>query len=414
MQLIWRLFLESVFFAFQSLVANRLRTFLSLLGVTIGIFAIVAVFTLVDTLENNVRDSISSLGDDLVFVQKWPLTFSSDYPWWKYFNRPNASYQETKELQQRLQLAEAASYKVEFSRTVSQSSSSVERTKIIAASQNYDQVRNFEIQHGRYFTVSEATNGRPVAIIGSLLAEQLFGLIDPLGREVKIDGWKATIIGVFKNEGENIFDFSTDEVVLIPLQFARNFIDLKQGRNSPVIIVKAAEGITTDALIDELTGTMRAIRRLAPTAEENFALNQTSLISQGFDPVFTAINWAGFIIGLFSVLVGGFGIANIMFVSVRERTNQVGIQKALGAKNSFILFQFLSEAVMLCLVGGGIGLILVFAGTVIVPFFLDYELALSLVNILRGLGLSTAIGLVSGILPALMAAQMDPVVAIRS
>ncbi|MGD1846125.1 MAG: ABC transporter permease [Salibacteraceae bacterium] len=414
MRLVWRLFLESVSFALQSLMANRLRTLLSLLGVTIGILAIVAVFTMVDALEKNVRTSISSLGDDLVFVQKWPMSFGADYPWWKYFNRPEATSQECDELKERLQLAEAASFKVEFSRTLSHSSNSVERTKVIAASHDYDQVRNFEIERGRYFTNAESSNGRAVVVIGSLLAEQLFGPIEPIGKEIKIDGWKASVIGVFKKEGENIFDFSTDEVALIPLTYARNFIDLKRGQNGPMIIVKAHEEVSTDALVDEMTGALRAIRRLPPAADDSFALNRTSILSKGFDSVFSVMNMAGFYIGLFSVLVGGFGIANIMFVSVRERTNQVGIQKALGAKNSFILFQFLSEAVILCIIGGIIGLFMVFLLTIGANIATEYEFTLSLVNILRGLGISTVIGLLSGILPAAMASQMDPVAAIRS
>jgi len=167
-------------------------------------------------------------------------------------------------------------------------------------------------------------------------------------------------------------------------------------------------------MIDDLTGVMRAIRRLPPMADSNFALNETSLLSEGFDGLFAIINMAGWIIGGFSILVGGFGIANIMFVSVRERTSIIGIQKALGAKNYFILWQFLFEAVMLSLMGGAVGLLLVFTGTAIVSSVFDIDFLLSASNILLGINVSAIIGLVSGFLPAWSAARLDPVVAIRS
>ena len=191
-------------------------------------------------------------------------------------------------------------------------------------------------------------------------------------------------------------------------------LDLKNDRGDKRILVKAKSGIPLDELKGELTGLMRAIRKTAPTADADFALNETSIISTGFKGLFQMINLAGFIIGGFSIIVGGFGIANIMFVSVKERTQQIGIQKALGAKNFFILFQFLTESVVLCILGGLAGLLIIFIGTVIINLATDFEMVLSLKNILLGVSISVAIGLISGITPARSASKLDPVEAIRA
>ncbi len=408
------LFKESVFFAINALAVNKLRTFLSLLGITIGIFAIITVFTVVDSLEQNLRKSVQSLGDDVVFVQKWPWAFDGNYPWWKYMNRPVPDYNELDEIIRKCNGAQSAAFTVSTQITIKHKSNSIENVTIICASHQYEKVKNFEIADGRYFADIESSAGRPVAVIGDVLAKALFPNQSPLGQSVKLNGAKVTVIGVFKKEGESILGGSPDTEVLVPINYARSLIDIRNEDIDPSIMVRAKPGVSNDELIAELTGLMRSMHKLKPLVEDNFSLNQTSLISKEFDGLFGIVGIAGWIIGGFSILVGGFGIANIMFVSVKERTNIIGIQKSLGAKNYFILLQFLFESVFLSLIGGIIGLLIVFAITLTAGDSFGMEITLSKSNIILGFTISILIGVVSGFIPAYSASQLDPVEAIRA
>ncbi len=412
--IIFGLLRESISFAINSLVGNKLRTFLSLLGITIGIFAIIIVFTVVDSLEQNLRKSVQSLGDDVVFIQKWPWTFGPNYPWWKYMNRPVPEYPELNQILETCNGAQSVAFLVSARITVKYKSSSIENVPINCASHQYDRVKNFEIADGRYFTEAESASGRPVAVIGDLLAKALFPNQNPIGESVKVNGAKVIVIGVFKKEGESILGGSVDTEVLVPINYARSLVDIRNEDLDPQILVRAKPGISNDDLIDELTGLMRSIRKLHPRSDDNFALNQTSLISTQFDSLFGVVGIVGWVIGGFSILVGGFGIANIMFVSVKERTNIIGIQKSLGAKNYFILSQFLFEAVFLSLIGGVIGLLIVFLLTLAIGDSIGMEVSLSRSNIILGFTISILIGVVSGFVPAYGASQLDPVEAIRS
>jgi putative ABC transport system permease protein len=414
MKLFLRLFSESFRFAWISLVENKLRTFLSLLGITIGIFAIISVFTMVDSIRNNIDESISSLGDDVVYVQKWPWSFGSDYPWWKYMSRPVPTLDELKAIREKSQILTASAFLVEANVTFRYGSASAENVKISGVSEQYDQIKRFEIQQGRYFTEAEMQAGRGVAVIGATVAENLFGSLNPIGKNVFLRGDKVNVIGVFKREGQNLIDFGLDNASMIPLNYARSRVDIRNEEMNPYIAVRAKEGVSNQALLDELTGIMRAQRRIPPREEDDFALNEAKLISNGFDQLIGVVNIAGGFIGFFSILVGGFGIANIMFVSVKERTNIIGIQKSLGAKNYFILFQFLFESMLLSMFGGIIGLLLIFLLTLALSGGLDFKIVLSGTNIMIGLIISGSIGLISGIAPAISAARLNPVDAIRS
>lgn len=404
---------ESMAFAYQTIVANKVRTLLSLFGITIGIFAIISVFTILDSLEKNVRESVESLGDNVIYVQKWPWSMGGEYPWWKYMNRPQPSLEDLEEIRSRSQTAEASALMVSFRSLVAFNGSSAPNTTIMAVTDLYEEIRSFDIQDGRYFSPIETSTGRKVVILGNELAEELFLGVNPIGKNIKIGGHKAEVIGLLVKEGESaIGDESHDNLVLIPVSFAQSIIDLR--RSNPTIMVKAKNDIPVIELQDELRGLLRTFRRLKPIEDDDFALNQVSTIKQGIDNIFSMINLAGWIIGGFSILVGGFGIANIMFVSVKERTNIIGIQKALGAKNHFILMQFLYESVLLSVLGGITGLVLIFVGTTIVTRVSEFTITLTLSNIILGLFVSAIIGIISGFAPAWKASKLSPVEAINT
>jgi len=402
--------------AITSLVNNKLRTFLSLLGITIGIFAIISVFTVLDSLERKIRTNIESFGDDVIFVQKWPWIMSNgSYPWWKFVNRPVVKYQEAKYLKKKLTKAQYVVFSAGTNSDVVYNNNSVKNVKIQFVTYDYNKVQNVEIEKGRYFTNFETDKGRNKVIIGAKIAEELFDSGNPVNKKISIAGHKTTIVGVIKKEGNNMFGSSPDNTVLIPLKFAQSIFDTKKESAGPVIMIKAKQGINLIDLKEEIRGLLRAYRHLNPKMDDSFALNQISMISQGFDKIFVMIDLVGVIIGGFSILVGGFGIANIMFVSVKERTKIIGIQKALGAKRSFILLQFLTESVVLSLVGGIIGLMLIFAGTIIANNITDLmEFNMSAGNIISGLLISIIIGVVSGFAPAQSASKLNPVEAINS
>ena len=407
---------ESVLFAFHALRVNRLRTMLSLLGITIGIFAIIAVFTAVDSMANKIRSSVKSLGDNVVFVQKWPWVpeGGGEYAWWKYLNRPVPKIAESDEVRRRLLTAEAVVYNANSRATVYYKTSFIENASLVGTTFEYNKVKTFDLSAGRYFTQQECGVGSSVAIIGSSIAAGVFHDEDPIGKQIKILGRKVTVIGVFKEEGESMMGNSNDNNVLIPLNFARTVMEVEKDEVDPFIMVKVKENVSTADLKDELTGVMRSLRRLKPGEENNFSLNEVSVLSGPMESVFGVIGTVGWIIGAFSILVGGFGIANIMFVSVRARTSQIGIQKSLGAKSWFILMQFLAESVVLCLFGGIIGLLLDWVLVLIANRFIDFGFVLSFNNISLGLTISILIGIISGFIPAYSAAQLDPVEAIRS
>lgn len=412
--LILRLIKESFLFAIDSLIVNKLRTILSLLGVTIGIFAMVSVFTMVDSLENNVRSSIQSLGDNVIYIQKMPWQFDANTPWWDYIRRPQPNMQDFKMVSKLTKSSDAIAMLAGTMGAVKYKSTSIDNITMNGVTYEYNRIWDLKIEKGRYLTNLESRTGIPVAILGAEIAENLFPETEPIGKQIKYKGRKLDVIGVLEKEGEGMFGNSNDKNIFVPLMFVRNFINLNSRNSGSIIMVKAKEGVSNRELIDELTGVMRSIRKLKPKAKDNFALNQLSMLSQAFDGIFSVINIAGFAIGIFSIIVGGFSIANIMFVSVKERTSLIGIQKSLGAKNYFILLEFLFESIFLCLIGGSVGLLLIFLGTLFVQYGLDFEVTLGLNNIALGLGISVAIGLISGIIPSWSASQLDPVEAIRS
>lgn len=408
----FKLLRESYIFAIHELMVNKTRTILTLLGITIGIFSIISVLTVFDSLENSMRKGIDSLGSNVLFIQKWPWAMGGgDYAWWKYYQRPEPSLKDLREIQNRSTAAEGSAMFIQVQRNVHYQSNRIEDVSVMAITHDFSRIMPMEISMGRYFTNLESNSGKNVVILGSDIAENLFNTLEPIGRKVKIFDQKLEVIGVLKKEGEDLFGNTSDNQVIIPLNYARTVLDIKN--ISTTIVVRAKSYVSNAELMDELTGIMRSVHKLKPSAENDFAINETDIISRSFDQLFGIIAMVGWIIGGFSLIVGGFGIANIMFVSVRERTNIIGIQKSLGAKNFFILLQFLFEAVFLSLIGGFVGLLLVYAGSYIGTNVLGFEIILTWNKIILGLVTSSVIGLFAGYIPALMASRLDPVEAMR-
>jgi putative ABC transport system permease protein len=408
-----KMFRESFLFAFSSVAVNKLRTFLSLFGITIGIVSIISVFTVFDWMESSIRTSIESLGDNTIYVEKWSWTGGPETKWWDMLKWPPPSQGDYEAVMRRSTSAEAVSYTVGTGVNIKFRGNAISDTYVLAATHDFENVRTLEIERGRYFTQSESASGKAVTIIGAELARKLFDEIDPMGREITVAGFKTQIIGVFKKEGKGgLSDSGMDETLLLPLNFSKQFVNFRNPFLNSDIMIRGKEGVSVEQLTDEVVMILRASRRLRPGEENNFSINQASQITSTLEPVFRGINIAGWIIGGFSILVGGFGIANIMFVSVRERTSQIGIQMALGAKRRWILLQFPTESVPLSITGGIVGLIMVFIGTLFVTYFFTLGMFLTAGNILLAIAISGTIGIIAGFAPASAASRMNPVEAI--
>ncbi|MDX9945816.1 MAG: ABC transporter permease [Bacteroidales bacterium] len=409
-----RLFKEGFLSAVKSVTVNKLRTFLSLFGITIGIFCIISVFTVLDWMEKSIRDSISSMGSNVVYIQKYPWSFDSEMKWWDIVRWPTVSMNEYQAILKRSTKSEAVSFLIAKNDRIKYKNNAANDAVLAAVTDDMEKVVLFEIDKGRYFSPFDYISGSNVAVMGAEVAERLFGDADPIGKVITMaGGFKATVIGVLKEEGQGAISLSNvDQITLIPMNFGRNFINIRNRFVDSQMIVKAKPDVSVQELTDELTMIIRASRRLKPAEISNFAINNSKMLSQGFEAVFQGINIGGWIIGAFAILVGGFGIANIMFVSVRERTNIIGIQKALGAKRGFILQQFLTESVLLSLAGGILGLLMIFIGSLVINYLYELNMHLTLGNIILALTISGVIGVVAGYAPASSAARMNPVDAI--
>ncbi len=415
-----RLIGESFSFAWKALRSNLLRTILSLLGVTVGIFSVIAVLTFVDSLEKNIKDSLNFLGTNVIYLNKMPYLAESDgvYKWWEYIRRPSPSTGEFKFLQTNLKNYSAIGlFAVKGNVNIKRSSNSIGQIGLRGAGNGYNEIFEINIVNGRYFTSDETEGGRNVALIGYEVAKALFKDSDPVGDFVKINNLKFTVVGTIKREGESFLGTpSNDYTVIIPYNAFKKFYQTGTGVPYELQSIIGVKGTPYDVgmveLENEMRGMLRTRRGLRPLEKDNFALNRPEALTNVIGSLFDGVRLAGWFIGGFAMLVGGFGIANIMFVSVKERTGIIGLQKSLGAKNYFILFQFLFESIFLSLIGGSAGLLLVFAITFIPMGSLD--VVLSVRNVVLGVGVSSLIGTIAGIVPAALAARLDPVAAIRS
>lgn len=410
---------ESIAQAFQQLMGNKLRSFLSLLGISIGIFCIIGVQAAVDSLEDNIMDSIKSLGSDVVYVSKFNWMEDPHENFLKLMRRPNPSFSDYKIVSKKVKSAEVASFSVFLGlKTIKYLSNSVERAEAMCATYEYAKMFDLSFEKGRYFSKSEYYYGSNKVILGHTVASELFGTLEPLGKTIKAMGRKLEVIGVVEKSGESLIGFNDfDDAVLVTYELGKKITNLKSNNafGNAMLSVKARSDASIPELKDDLTGVLRSHRRLRPKEENNFAMNEISIMTEIFSSIFSVLSGIGVIIGGFAILVGAFSVANIMFVSVKERTNIIGIKKALGAKRYIILHEFLIEAIILCLIGGAIGLMMVYGivGLLTSMESTGFSIYLSTHNVIIGFIWSTGIGLVSGIIPAMVASGMDPVEAMR-
>ena len=418
MKLFLRLLKESFVFSFNALIANPVRTVLSLLGVTIGIFTIIAVLSTVDSLEKSIKDNLSFLGTDNLRVEKWPWDFNNpSYEWWKFFRRPEPTYREYEFLKDNLVNAEAV--EILTSREgvnvkYSNNSSRIDDLNGVVFENQF--FGDWEFIAGRFFTENETLTGSNAAIIGYKIMEDLFKTPDfAIGKQIKIKGKTYTIIGVTKEQGESFgAGDSFDRQMFIPFNSFKKIYKVGRKGSNAVLRVKG-NGDEDPGLVNleyELRGLIRAKRGIKPIEDDSFAINRPEYLASFVSTIFATISIAGWVIGSFSILVGGFGIANIMFVSVKERVPIIGLQKSLGAKKYFILMQFLFESSFLSIFGGLFGIFFVFLLTL--PDLGTFDLIISLENVILGVTISSVIGILAGLLPALFASNLDPVEAIRS
>ncbi|MBV9961065.1 MAG: ABC transporter permease [Parafilimonas sp.] len=395
---------------------NKLRSGLSLTGVAFGIFCIISVLATVGSLKDKIQTDINAFGTNTIYVDKWEYTNDADYPWWKFVNRPMPVYQDVKYIKERSTLAENVAYCTNMQTNLDYGNSELQNVNIYGVSNEYDKIQEIDIAAGRYFTETEFLRGSAVAVLGYENAIQLFGTPErAVGKSVTFNQHRVNIIGVIGKEGHMLGGFDYDHSMLLTYYYYASIYNVMDRNTDPFIMVKGKANIPSQALVDELKGVMRQVRRLSPKQDDNFALNDVNLIgTSSINGFFASVNVGGWAIAGLSLIVGAFGVANIMFVTVRERTSQIGLKKAIGAKSRTILLEFLLESAFLCIIGGFIGLLMVWGLAAILSAVLPFPIIISGGIILLAFSICVILGILSGIIPASIAARMNPVVAIRS
>jgi putative ABC transport system permease protein len=400
--------------ALQELRVNKLRTFLSLFGITIGIFCIIGVLATVDSLERKVQNDIKTLGSNTIYIDKWNYGGGPDYPWWKYMKRPNVKIEELDVIKQKSELASFAAFFVSRNVNYSYEDNILNNTSLYGVTPEFNSIQTIDIDQGRYLIESDFLRGAAVGIVGYKVAEELYGKAEKaVGKEISYGGRKVYIVGVIKKQGQSLIGgFNYDDCMIVPYRYFASVYSPET--SSPNIIVQGKPKIASSALQDELNGVMRQLRKLSPTQEDNFTCNDVAMFSEQVNGFFGQVTAGGWAIAGLSLIVGAFGVANIMFVTVRERTSQIGLKKAIGAKRSTILTEFLLESAFLCIIGGLVGLTLVWILSLVLSSVLPFPIYIAPNIVILGLSICIVLGVLAGIIPASIAAKMDPVVAIRT
>jgi len=409
-----RLLKESLLFALNALKNSKLRTLLSLLGVTVGIFSIIAVLAAVDSMDRSIRSELSNLDGNMLFVSRYSFG-PSEVPAWKIKQFPDVTYDEYEMFKRSSDGIDKISFNYFMGAyNIKYEDNTAKSINLTPCSADYAYIENLKIAEGRFFNEAEDASGSQVIIIGHEVKNTLFDNQNAIGKTVRLLGKKFTVIGVIEKQGASPFGQSKDGLAYISSNFIRNNYGQNNRYFTSAVCIKPQKDYDQQLFKDNITQRLRNYRGLKPDDMDNFFLNEFSGLTSFVDSIILNLNIVGWIISGFSLLVGGFGIANIMFVSVKERTHIIGIQKSLGAKNHFILYQFLFEAVILSIIGGLVGIFMVWLIAISVSAMVDFAFVLSFGNILIGISLAGFIGLLSGILPAISASKLDPVEAIRT
>lgn len=408
-----QIFSNSLLLTLRELRVNKLRTALSLTGIAFGIFCIIGVLAAVNSLEINIQKEVKSLGSNTVYIDKWDYSGGPNQPFWKMRARPVMKFEEKDLIKEKTEAVDQIAFLMQLMNPISHGNDIRQAGVVYGITEEQMSIQPINFLTGRYFSQSEFNAGSAVGIIGFKNAEDFFGNAErAMGKQVEVKGRKLTVIGVMKKEGTNFIGWQYDDCVMMPYRFCKQLFN--EDNANPILIAKGKPNVSTNALVQELKGAMRQIRKLPPTQEDNFALNSVEAFSKAITEFFSVLNIIGSIIGGISLIVGLFGIANIMFVTVKERTPVIGLKKAIGAKKSNILFEFLMEAILLCMMGGAIGLFFVYVGTKISTKALDFPIYISLPMLIISIIICVVVGVLAGIFPASRAAKLDPVVAIRN
>jgi len=402
--------------ALQEFRSNKLRTFLSLLGITFGIFCIISVLATISSMKTAIQNDIKSLGTNTVFIDKWEYRNDNNYPWWRYYKRPTPKYEELRELKDRVGVIKYATFMTEIDQTsFDYENDRLNGINYYGVTEDFSNIEHFNIGYGRYLQQAEFDHGTNSLVIGYNVAEKIFGNPEhALGKVVRLQGGKAGIVvGVIEKQGQSIMNmWAYDDCVILPYKYLKQIV--RDIDAQPKIIVQGQDHVSIPALKEELTGAMRSIHKLSPNQEDNYSLNDIESFSKFMDGIFANINVGGWAIAALSLIVGMFGVANIMFVTVRERTAQIGLKKALGAKRGTIISEFLLESSFLCIIGGLFGLIAVFILSTILSATFSFQVFIPMDIIGLAVGICLLVGIIAGIIPAVIASRLDPVVAIRS
>jgi putative ABC transport system permease protein len=400
--------------AIGELKANKLRTFLSLFGITIGIFCIIGVLATIDSLQSKIKSDLSSFGNNSVYIDKWDYSGGPEYPWWKFVKRPSMKIEEMDFVKKKSTLASNMAFVMQTQESFSYEDNVLKGVNMYGITPEYKKIQSFDIGYGRFLSESDFTRGVPYVVIGYKVAEELYGKADKgVGKTITYNGRKLLVIGVIEKQGSAIINgYDYDKSTIVTHNYMASVYN--PDNLGPVIMVQPKPGITSKALQEELTGIMRQIRKLSPTQDDNFTCNDVAQFKDQVESVFGAVNQGGWAIAGLSLIVGAFGVANIMFVTVRERTSQIGLKKAIGAKSSSILYEFLLESAFLCIIGGLVGLLLVWILTLALSTVLPFAITIAPSIIFLAFSICIILGVVSGIIPASIAAKMNPVEAIRT
>ena len=400
-------FREGLLIAFNAIRANKMRSVLTALGIIIGIVSVTLMGTAIEGLNRAFNKSIAAIGADVLYVQKWPWGGGDD--WWKIRNRKDIVIQQAKAVEKQAEYARSVSPAAGTRRQAKYNQKVLENVTIIGTNSDFLTTLGVNVAFGRFFTSAEDDGGRPVCAIGSEVAANLFPNEYPIGKTIKLGSGNYKILGVIEKQGSLLGVESLDNRAYVPIN--RFFKDYGNRRGGIQIMVKAISMKDLDEAKEEVRGIMRKARGLRPKQADDFAINQQEIIIQTFNTIGVVIAGVGLFITGLSLFVGGIGIMNIMFVSVTERTKEIGIRMAIGAPRRTILQQFLMESAALCLMGGIIGLMISFPLSLIIDTILPTAMPISIVVI--AILVSLFVGLVSGFLPAFRASRMDPVDALR-